>query len=69
MKTHEIVGSVMRGDTDPQSVKIGIDIESDKLPDDPRIYLAFESGGDPFMVAFPLKEIHRAIEKMLLDPQ
>jgi hypothetical protein len=67
MESHEIVGSVMRGETDPESVKIDVDIESDKLPDDPRLYLTFENGGDHFIVAFPLKEIFRAIEKEMLN--
>ena len=67
MDSHEIVGSVMLGEKDPVSVKIGVDIESDNLPDDPRVYLNFDADGSHTIVAFPLKELFRAIEKALIN--
>jgi hypothetical protein len=66
MESHEIVGSVTHGEKDTESVRIGMEIENDGLPDDPRLYFAFDDGGEHIMVAFPLKEVFRAIEKGLL---
>jgi hypothetical protein len=67
MEPHEIVGSVLFGDEDALSEVISADIVTDGLPDDPRLYLSFDIGGEHAIVAFPLKEIYKVIEKEILS--
>ena len=67
MVNHEIVGSVMSGDKDPVSEVIGLDIYSDRLADDPRVYFYIKSGNEDITICFPLKEIFKAIEKEILS--